>query len=140
MRTFIVVLLLGAAVVSCGDTYQERLNRYYAKKLANVNDREKEVDLLRDKCAADEKTYITNMKAPFLKSCLEYLSELRSGIDDRAANTQCSADMQGTIPSCQEWGSKRQALLNSLQEDMRESDERQNYLHQYGVPLPLPDE
>jgi hypothetical protein len=47
------------------------------------------------------------MKAPFLKSCLEYLSELKSGIDDRAAKNQCSDDMQGTIPNCQEWGSKR---------------------------------
>jgi hypothetical protein len=140
MRTFIAVLLLAVTVVSCGETYPERLNRYYAKKLADVNDRKTEVDLLRDKCAADEKTYIANMKAPFLKSCLEYLSELKSGVDDRAEKTQCSEDMQRTLPSCQEWGSKRQALLDSLQEDMRESDERQNYLHRYGVPPPLPDE
>ncbi len=54
MRTFIIILL-GLAVVSCGETYQERLDQYHAKMIAEMNDREKEVGQLRDKCADDEK-------------------------------------------------------------------------------------
>jgi hypothetical protein len=139
MRIFVVVVLLLSAAVSCGETYQERLDRYNAKRLATLSQRKKEVELLRDKCAADEKAYLANPKAPFLKSCLEYLSELKTGIDDRAARTQCNEDMKATIPSCQEWGSKSLALQNWAQQEINEINERETWLHQ-GLFPPVPDE
>jgi len=59
------------------------------------------------------------------------LNELKSGINDKAANDQCNKDMLETIPSCQEWSSKRQALLNSLQEDRSK-----NFSTYYGAQMP----
>ena len=64
-----------------------------------------ERDALLDKCKEDWAEYFRNMKPPVLKSCLSYLTQLKEGVKDAAADRQCSTDLFEELASCREWKS-----------------------------------
>jgi len=108
--------------MSCGETYQERLDRNYATKMADIK-KELETASLNAKaieeifniCLTDIKEYLVHPKEPYLRSCLDYQTELKHGIEDRQARDACHDDMIEEIPSCQRWKKAQNAEIDRLQ-------------------------
>jgi hypothetical protein len=109
-----IVLLISA----CGPTYEEKMaaerQRSFDAKMALANKQAKEIKRLFEICEVDIGDYWKHPKPPFLKSCLQFETELKHGIKDKRAGDECHDDMMEEIPSCSAWKTATNRELERL--------------------------
>ena len=81
-------------------------------KIAIANKQAERINALFEACKADGREYWEHPKPPLLKSCVEFQTELKHGIEDTRAEDECDSDQLATFPS---WGAWTKATDDELE-------------------------